>query len=74
MFAKKEDCPFLRFECFDHVNFAINEKYSKKIYFTCVLSNIQKTSFKECPFWFPLTMFKYPLIINTLLKLKALVT
>jgi hypothetical protein len=41
-FEKNKDCPFSRFECFEHVilflfvsnfeqvNFAINEKYSKK--------------------------------------------
>jgi len=40
---------------FEHVNFAINKKYSKKIMtiqilcFTCDLSNLQKYSFKECP-------------------------
>jgi hypothetical protein len=42
MFKQNKDCPFLRFECFEfakkhlfvssfeHVNFAFNEKYSKK--------------------------------------------
>jgi len=44
MFVKNKDCPFLRFEYFEHVkkimicvifehiNFAINEKSSKKLY------------------------------------------
>ncbi len=44
MFEKNKDCPFLRFEWFDmqkhylyassfeRINFAINEKYSQKIY------------------------------------------
>jgi hypothetical protein len=40
---------------FEHVKFAINGKYSKKLWqskilcFPCDLSNIQKCSFKECP-------------------------
>ncbi len=44
---------------FEHVKFAIDGKYSKNNYenpnyyacsFTCHLSNIQKYSYKECPF------------------------
>jgi hypothetical protein len=31
-FEKNENCPFLRFDYFEHVNFAINEKYSKGNY------------------------------------------
>jgi hypothetical protein len=50
---------------FEHVNFAINGKYSQKcmiiqiIVFTCDFSYIQKCSFKECPLtWVtPLIMF-----------------
>jgi len=55
---------FLFVSSFEHVKFSINGKYSKKIMtikllcFTCDFSNIQKCSFKECPFiWVaPLTM------------------
>jgi hypothetical protein len=32
MFERNKDCPFSRFECFEHVNFAISEKYSKLFY------------------------------------------
>jgi hypothetical protein len=30
-FEKNKDCPLLRLECFEHVKFAMNEKYSKHI-------------------------------------------
>jgi hypothetical protein len=30
MFGKNKDCPLLKFECFEHVNFAINEKHFQK--------------------------------------------
>jgi hypothetical protein len=80
----KKKCPFSRFECFEHaktylivssfenVNFAINEKYSKKHYDTpnyyvpYDFSNIQKCNFKECPFtWVvPLTLILHVLLLK----------
>ncbi len=48
---------------FDHVNFAINRKYSKKMWqskllcFTCDYSNIQKCSFQSLIWVAPLTKF-----------------
>jgi hypothetical protein len=51
---------------FQHVNFAINGKYSKKIWqskllcFPYDLSNIQKCNFKECPLiWWLLWLWFY---------------
>jgi hypothetical protein len=29
---KNKDCPLLRFECFEHAKFVVNEKYSKNNY------------------------------------------
>jgi hypothetical protein len=56
---------FLFVSNFDHINFAINGKYSKKLWqskllcFPYDLSNVQKCNFEECPFtWVvPLTTF-----------------
>jgi len=59
---------FLFVSSFEHVNLAIDGKYSKKNYdnpkyyacsFTCDFSNIQKCSYKECPLTrvAPLIMF-----------------
>jgi hypothetical protein len=59
---------FLFVSSFEHVNFVIDGKYSKKNYdnlnyyasnFICDFSNIQNYSYKECPFtWVaPLIMF-----------------
>ncbi len=69
---------FLFVSSFEHVNFTINEKYSRKLWqskllcFNCDLSNIQKCSFKKCPLtWVaPLTMF-LPIVgfIYTLFRL-----
>jgi hypothetical protein len=31
-FEKNKDCSFLKFECFEHIKFVINGKYSQKNY------------------------------------------
>jgi len=60
---------------FEHVNFSINEKYSKKLChskllcFPCDLSNIQKFNFEECPLtWWLLLLCFYPFWIFKVLK------
>jgi hypothetical protein len=72
---------FLFLSNFEHVNFAINQKYSKRLWqskllcFPCDLSNIQKCNFKECPCtWVALLMMFLPLCCWSCTRLDGIST